>query len=62
VVALAADFFKRTEPHSPLGYTLEEVVRRGRLPLQDLLKELITEDEVRNRFLIAAGIRPAASE
>lgn len=62
VVAMAADFFKRTEPHSPVGYTLEEVVRRGRLPLQDLLKELIVDDEVRSRFLIAAGIRPPPPE
>jgi len=62
LVGMAADYFKRTEPHSPVGYTLEEVVRRGRLPLADLLKELIVDDEVRNRFLIAAGIRPAPTE
>ncbi|MGE3934134.1 MAG: type VI secretion system protein TssA [Rhodospirillaceae bacterium] len=62
LVAMAADFFKRTEPHSPVGYTLEEVVRRGRLPLADLLKELIADDEVRSRFLIAAGIRPPPPE
>ena len=28
-----ADFFRRTEPHSPMAYTLEEAVRRGRLDL-----------------------------
>ena len=28
-----ADYFRRTEPHSPLAYTLEEAVRRGRLHL-----------------------------
>ena len=27
-----ADFFRRTEPHSPLSYTLEDAVRRGRMP------------------------------
>ena len=27
-----ADWFKRNEPNSPLGYTLDEAVRRGRLP------------------------------
>ena len=26
-----ADFFRRTEPHSPLAYTLDEAVRRGRI-------------------------------
>lgn len=26
-----AEYFRRTEPHSPLAYTLEEAVRRGRM-------------------------------
>ena len=30
-----AEFFRKTEPHSPISYTLEELVRRGRLPLAD---------------------------
>lgn len=53
-----ADFFRRNEPHSPISYTLEEVVRRGRLPLPDLLQELITDDEKRRYFFIASGIKP----
>jgi type VI secretion system protein ImpA len=28
-----AEYFRRTEPHSPLAYTLEEAVRRGRMSL-----------------------------
>lgn len=53
-----ADFFRRMEPHSPLSYTLEELVRRGRMPLQDLLAELIPDADARDSFLMRAGIEP----
>ena len=53
-----AEFFKKTEPHSPMSYTLEELVRRGRMPLADLLAELIPDQEARSSFLLRAGIVP----
>ena len=53
-----ADFFRRMEPHSTVSYTLEELVRRGRLPLQDLLAELIPDTDARDAFLTRAGIVP----
>jgi type VI secretion system protein ImpA len=53
-----ADFFRRSEPHSPISYSLEELVRRGRMPLSDLLAELIPDEEARNGFLMRAGIEP----
>jgi type VI secretion system protein ImpA len=56
-----AEFFRKTEPHSPISYTLEEVVRRGRMPLQDLLAELIPDEEARNGFLMRAGIEPPSA-
>ena len=57
-----ADFFKRTEPHSPVGYTLDDLVRRGRMTLPDLLSELISDEEARRGFLTRAGIRPPPPE
>lgn len=57
-----ADFFRRMEPHSPLSYTLEEMVRRGRMPLKDLLAELIPDADARNGFLMRAGIEPPQEE
>ena len=57
-----ADFFKRTEPHSPIAYTLEDLVRRGRMTLPDLLSELISDEEARSGFLMRAGIRPPQPE
>ena len=38
-----AEYFRRTEPHSPLAYTLEQAVRWGRTPLPKLLEELIPD-------------------
>ena len=53
-----AEFFRRSEPHSPISYSLEELVRRGRMPLSDLLAELIPDEEARSGFLMRAGIEP----
>lgn len=53
-----ADFFRKTEPHSPISYTLEEAVRRGRMTLAELLEELITDESARKHFLVASGVRP----
>jgi type VI secretion system protein ImpA len=53
-----AEYFRRTEPQSPLAYTLEEAVRRGRLTWPDLLTELVTDAGVRNAMLNTLGIRP----
>jgi type VI secretion system protein ImpA len=54
-----ADFFRRTEPHSPLAYTLEDAVRRGRLTWPELLEEVVPDDKVRSGMLVMLGIRPA---
>ena len=56
-----AAFFRRTEPHSPISYTLEELVRRGRLPMPELLAELIPDAGARSQFFLVAGIKPPAA-
>jgi type VI secretion system protein ImpA len=57
-----AQFFRQAEPHSPLSYTLDELVRRGRLPFMDLLKELVPNEDTRREMLTRAGIAPPPSE
>ncbi|MEO6338781.1 MAG: type VI secretion system protein TssA [Caulobacteraceae bacterium] len=52
-----ADFFERTEPQSIVARSLRDVVRRARLPLPELLAELLPNAEQRNQFLLRAGIR-----
>jgi type VI secretion system protein ImpA len=57
-----ADFFRRTEPHSPLAYTLQEAVRRGRLSWPDLLAEIVPDVGTRSSILISLGIKPPPEE
>ncbi|KMO40351.1 hypothetical protein VQ03_14210 [Methylobacterium tarhaniae] len=61
LLAIAA-YFRRTEPHSPISYALETVVRRGRMTLLDLLGELIPDAEHRGQFLRQAGIEAGGGE
>ena len=58
ILAKVSEFFRKTEPHSPISYTLDELVRRGRLPLSQLLDELIPDEEARRGFLMRSGIEP----
>jgi type VI secretion system protein ImpA len=53
-----ANFFRRTEPHSPLSYTLDEAVRRGRMTWPELLAEVVADTDTRNTILNTLGIRP----
>jgi type VI secretion system protein ImpA len=53
-----ADFFRRTEPQSPLAYTIDEAIRRGRLSWPELLAELVSDANVRNNILNSLGIKP----
>jgi type VI secretion system protein ImpA len=52
-----ADFFRRTEPHSPLAYTLDEAVRRGRMSWPELLAEIVPDETARNQMLVQLGIK-----
>lgn len=53
-----ADFFKHTEPHSPIGYTLERVVRWGDMSLPELLQELIPDPNAKLQYEKLVGILP----
>jgi type VI secretion system protein ImpA len=57
-----ADYFRQTEPQSPVIYALEQVVRWGNMPLPELLAELITDDSVRDRLFERIGIRRPGSD
>lgn len=58
-----ADFFRKSEPHSPVSYALEQAVRWGRMPLPDLLKDLVSDDAVLAQVFKRMGIaRPDVHE
>ena len=62
VLGEIANFFRRTEPHSPISYTLDEAVRRGRLTWPELLQEVVADINTRNGILNMLGIRPPPPE
>jgi type VI secretion system protein ImpA len=51
-----ADYFRKTEPHSPVSYSLEQAVRWGRMSLPELLAELIPDEAARDQMSMRAGI------
>ena len=53
-----AEFFKATEPHSPISYALERIANWGKLPLPDLWSEIIPEDSARSSAFKLVGITP----
>jgi type VI secretion system protein ImpA len=53
-----AEYFKRFEPHSPISTSLEEIVRRARLPFAELLQELLPDAAAWRSALNSAGIKP----
>lgn len=52
-----AEFFRRTEPHSPLAYMLDEAVRRARMTFPELLAEVLPNDDARQSMLWRLGMR-----
>jgi len=57
-----ADYFRRTEPHSPLSTMLSQAVRWGQLPLERLVEELIPDDDARAHFSLMTGMRRPGDE
>lgn len=53
-----AEFLRKLEPQSVLPQSLEEVVRRGRMTLPELLAELLPDEKARKEFLLNSGIKP----
>lgn len=52
-----AEWFKRNEPNSPIGYTLDEAVRRARMAWPELVAELIADEGSRSALLTSLGLK-----
>ncbi len=57
-----ADFFRRTEPHTPISYLVQRAVRWGNMPLEDLLREVVKNDEALEHIWETLGISGAKDE
>lgn len=51
-----SEFFRKAEPHSPISYMLERVVKWGSLSLEDLIRELIPDSSARDFYGSLTGI------
>jgi type VI secretion system protein ImpA len=51
-----ATYFRETEPHSPIAYNLEQTVRWGRMPLPELVADLIPDKAAREHYFRMVGI------
>ena len=56
VLLTIAQFFRKTEPHSPVSYALEQVVRWGKMPLPQLLVDVLPEEVPRQQLFRLVGI------
>lgn len=52
-----ADFFRRTEPHSPISYVLSKAIKWGDMPLEQLMDELIPDSSSRYTYSTLTGVR-----
>ena len=51
-----SQFFRRTEPHSPLSYIIEKAVRWGDMSLGELMQELIPDSSSRTTYSSLTGV------
>ena len=51
-------FFRRTEPFSPIAYTLAEATRRAKLSWPELLEEMVPNKPQRDEIFARFGINP----
>ena len=49
-------YFRRAEPHSPVSYVLEKAVKWGRMPLDQLIPELIADGHALEQYRSLTGI------
>lgn len=52
-----ADYFHRTEPHSPVAYLVQRAVRWGQMPLEQWLMDVVTDKSVLAHIQETLGIK-----
>jgi len=57
-----SDFFRHTEPHSPVSYAISQAVRWSELSLPELMQELIDDNGAREGFRRITGVPAPESQ
>lgn len=55
-LAQISQFFRQTEPHSPISYVIEKAVKWGNMSLAELIQELIPDSGSRNTYSSLTGV------
>ncbi|VAW68077.1 Uncharacterized protein ImpA [hydrothermal vent metagenome] len=55
-IKIISEFFRKTEPHSPISYILDRAVLWGEMTLEELMKELITDGSARDSYTSLTGV------
>ena len=53
-----AQFFRRTEPHSPVAYLVDKAVKWGDMPLHEWLREVVKEQGAMSHIQELLGLAP----
>ena len=56
-----ADFFRKSEPHSPVSYLVNRAVKWGNMPLESWLKDVIKDENILYQLRETLGIDEAAA-
>ena len=56
-LAAVADYFRRTEPHSPVAYLVQRAVRWGEMPLEEWLQDVIHDESVLAQLRETLGLK-----
>lgn len=53
---IISEYFLKTEPHSPISYTLDKVIKWGDMSLTELISELIPDGSSRQHYSSLTGV------
>ena len=56
ILMKVAEFYRRTEPHSPVSYAVEQALRWAQMTLPELLAVLVPDESARAEYFRLAGI------
>lgn len=55
-LAEVSEFFRRTEPHSPVAYLVQRAIKWGQMPLENWLQDVIKDDTVLGHLRETLGL------
>jgi type VI secretion system protein ImpA len=61
-LAEIADYFQRTEPHSPVSYLVQRAVKWGNMPLENWLQDVIKDESILSQLRQTLGFNTGGNE